>query len=153
MPSESLDKRLDSELKEALKARDALKVSVIRMIKASLKNKAIEKMAPLTDDDTLSVLSSFAKQRRESIEQFTAAGRTDLAGKEEKELQIVQSYLPRQLSPQEIDDIIRSAISECGASSPNDMGKVMKIVSPKTKGTADGKIVSQRVKELLSSHS
>jgi len=153
VPSESLDKRLDSELKEALKARDALKVSVIRMIKASLKNKAIEKMAPLTDDDTLSVLSSFAKQRRESIEQFTAAGRTDLAGKEEKELQIVQSYLPRQLSPQEIDDIIRSAISECGASSPNDMGKVMKIVSPKTKGTADGKIVSQRVKELLSSHS
>ena len=153
MPSESLDKRLDAELKEALKARDELKVSVIRMIKASLKNKAIEKMAPLTDDDILSVLSHFAKQRRESIEQFTAAGRTDLAGKEEKELQIVQTYLPQQLSPQEIDDIIRSAISECGASSPNDMGKVMKIVSPKTKGTADGKIVSRRVKELLSSHS
>ena len=144
--------RLDSELKEALKAKDDLKVSVIRMIKASLKNKSIEKMSALTDDDILSVLSHFAKQRRESIEQFTAAGRTDLAGKEEKELQIVRTYLPQQLSPQEIDDIIRSAISECGASSPNDMGKVMKIVSPKTKGTADGKIVSQRVKELLSSH-
>ncbi len=151
VPEETV-KRLDAELREALKSRNELKVSVIRMIKASLKNKSIEKMGTLTDDDMLSVLSSLAKQRSESIEQFSSAGRTDLAEKEKKELEIIQTYLPRQLSPQEIDDIIRSAISECGASSPNDIGKVMKIVSPKTKGTADGKIVSQRVKELLSSH-
>lgn len=142
--------KLDAELKEALKSKDELKVSVIRMIKASLKNKSIEKMGTLTDDDILSVLSSMAKQRRESIEQFTSAGRADLAEKEKKELEIVQSYLPKQLSLQEIDEIIRSAIKECNASSSGDMGKVMKIVAPKTKGVADGKVVSQRVKELLS---
>jgi uncharacterized protein YqeY len=142
--------KLDAELKEALKSGDELKVSVIRMIKASLKNKSIEKMGILTDDDILSVLSSMAKQRRESIEQFASAGRTDLAEKEKKELEIVQSYLPKQLSLQEIDEIIRSAIKECNASSPGDMGKVMKIVTPKTKGTADGRVVSERVKELLS---
>ncbi len=146
----SVIERLDIELREALKSRDELKVSVIRMIKASLKNKSIEKMGALTDDDVLSVLSSLAKQRRESIEQFTSAGRMDIADKEKKELEIVQTYLPKQLSPQEIDEIILAAIKECSASSTSDMGKVMKIVTPKTKGAADGKIVSQRVKELLS---
>ncbi|MCL4536301.1 MAG: GatB/YqeY domain-containing protein [Nitrospirae bacterium] len=146
----NITERLDAELKEALKSRDDLRVSVIRMVKASLKNKSIEKMGTLTDDDTLSVLSSLAKQRRESIEQFEKAGRTDLSEKEKKELEIIQSYLPKQLSPQEIDEIILSAIKECNATSLNDMGKVMKIVTPKTKGVADGKIVSQRVKELLS---
>lgn len=144
----------DKDLKEALKSRDELKISVIRMIKASLKNKSIEKMGTLTDDDILSVLSSLAKQRRESIEQFSAAGRTDLAEKEKKELEIIQTYLPKQLSPQELDEIILSAIKECNAelsnNMANDIGKVMKIVAPKTKGAADGKIVSQRVRELLS---
>lgn len=146
----SVIERLDIELREALKSRNELKVSVIRMIKASLKNKSIEKMGALTDDDVLSVLSSLAKQRRESIEQFTSAGRMDIADKEKKELEILQTYLPKQLSPQEIDEIILAAIKECSASSTTDMGKVMKIVIPKTKGAADGKVVSQRVKELLS---
>ncbi len=141
--------KLDAELKEALKSRDELKVSVIRMTKSSLKNKSIEKMATLTDDDILSVLSSLAKQRRESIEQFSLAGRTDLAEKEKKELEIIQTYLPKQLSSEELDEIILFAIKECNAVSPNDMGKVMKIVAPKTKGAADGKIVSQKVRELL----
>ncbi len=144
-----LDK-FDTELKEALKAGDALKLSVIRMLKASLKNKSIEKMGNLTDEDILSVLSSQAKQRKESIEQFTAAGRISLAEKEKKELEIIQSYLPSQLSLDELDSIILSAIQECGASSSNDIGKVMKIIMPKTKGVADGKIVNQRVRELLS---
>jgi uncharacterized protein YqeY len=143
----------DKDLKEALKSRDELKISVIRMIKASLKNKSIEKMGTLTDDDILSVLSSLAKQRRESIEQFSAGGRMDLAEKEKKELEIIQTYLPKQLSPQELDTIILSAIKECNAelsnNMANDMGQVMKIVTPKTKGAADGKIVSQRVRELL----
>jgi uncharacterized protein YqeY len=146
----SVIERLDIELKEALKSRDELKVSVIRMIKASLKNKSIEKMGALTDDDVLSVLSSLAKQRRESIEQFTLAGRMDIASKEKKELEILQTYLPKQLSLQEIEEIILAAIKECSASSPSDMGKVMKIVTSKTKGAADGKVISQRVKELLS---
>lgn len=144
----------DKDLKEALKSRDELKTSVIRMIKASLKNKSIEKMGVLTDDDILSVLSSLAKQRRESIEQFSAGGRMDLVEKEKKELEIIQTYLPKQLSPQELDTIILSAIKECNAelsnNMANDMRKVMKIVTPKTKGATDGKIVSQRVRELLS---
>jgi uncharacterized protein YqeY len=146
----ALTEQLDRELKEALKSKDDLKVSVIRMIKASLKNKAIEKMSPLTSDDEISVLSYLAKQRRESIEQFTLAGRTDLAEKEKKELEIIQSYLPKQLSQEEIDEIIYSAIKECNATSASDMGKVMKIVAPKIRGVADGKAVSERVKELLS---
>lgn len=141
--------RIDLDLKEALKSRDELKLSVIRMIKASLKNRSIEKMGALTDDDVISVLSSMVKQRRDSIEQFSSAGRKDLAEKEEKELKIIQSYLPEQLSPQEIDSIIISAINESGAKSHNDIGKVMKLVIPKIKGAADGKLVNQRVKELL----
>lgn len=146
----SIVEQLDKEFKEALKSRNELKVSVIRMIKASLKNKSIEKMAPLTEDDEVAVLSSLAKQRRESIEQFTLAGRTDLVEKEKKELEIIQSYLPKQLTAEEIDNIILSAIKESNASSQSDMGKVMKIVAPKIKGVADGKVVSERVKELLS---
>lgn len=141
--------RLDAELKEALKSKDELKLSTIRMIKASLKNKSIEKMGALVDDDIISVLSSMAKQRRESIEQFSSAGRSDLAEKEKKELYIIQSYLPEQLSQNALDEIILSAIKECGASSPNDFGRVMKIIMPRIKGAADGKAVSQRVKELL----
>jgi uncharacterized protein YqeY len=144
---------LNTVLKEALKSRDDLKVSVIRMIKASLKYKEIEKMSSLTDDEILSVLSTLAKQRRESIEQFSAAGRNDLANKEAEELKIIQSYLPKQLSPAELDDIIRSAISTSGASTLNDLGKVMKVLMPKVKGLADGKIMNQRVKELLASAS
>jgi uncharacterized protein YqeY len=140
---------LNAVLKEALKSRDDLKVSVIRMIKASLKYKEIEKMSSLTDAEILSVLSTLAKQRRESIEQFSAAGRTDLADKETKELEIIRSYLPNQLSLSELDDIIRSAISESGATTLNDLGKVRKVLMPKVKGVADGKIVNLRVKEVL----
>lgn len=147
---DNIPQRLDTELKEALKARDELKLSVVRMIKASLKNRSIEKTAPLTDDEVIAVLSTMAKQRRESIEQFAKAGRMELVEKEKRELEILHSYLPAQLSPEEIDGIIRAAIAETGASSAGDMGKVMKIVSPKTKGLADGKAVNQRVKELLS---
>jgi uncharacterized protein YqeY len=140
---------LNAVLKEALKSRDDLKVSVIRMIKASLKYKETEKMSGLTDAEILSVLSTLAKQRRESIEQFSAAGRTDLADREAEELKIIQSYLPKQLSLAELDDIIRSAISESKASTLNDLGKVMKVLMPKVKGVADGKMVNLRVKELL----
>ncbi len=146
---ETIPQRLDAELKEALKSHNELKLSVVRMLKASLKNKEIEKMGPLSPEEIISVLSSMAKQRRDSIEQFAAAGRSDLAEKETRELEIVLSYLPAQLSPEELDRIIRFAIMECSASSPGDIGKVMKIVAPLTKGTADGKVVNHRVKELL----
>lgn len=146
---DTFPQRLNAELKEALKSRNELKVSVIRMIKASLKNKEIDKMGPLSDGEIISLLSSMAKQRKESIEQFSAAGRSDLADKETKELEILRAYLPAQLSSEDLDRIIRSAIEECHASGPGDMGKVMKIVMTQTKGAADGKIINQRVKELL----
>jgi uncharacterized protein YqeY len=142
---------LNSALKEAMKSRDEVRVSAIRMMKASLKNKGIEKMGNLSDEDVLQVLSTLAKQRRESIEQFSAAGRTELAEKESRELEIITAYLPKQLSPEELDEVIRSAISESGAKSAGDMGKLMKVLMPKVKGAADGKIVNQRVRELLGS--
>lgn len=138
------------ELKEALKAREEVKLSTLRMIKASLKNKEIEKMAALTDEEIVAALSTMAKQRRESVEQYAAAGRTDLASREEQELSIILSYLPKQLSKEELDGLIRAAIQEIGAVSANDIGKVMKVIAPKVKGAADGKAVNQRVRELLS---
>lgn len=142
---------LNTALKEALKSRDDVRVSVVRMMKASLKNKEIEKMGNLSDEDVLQVLSTLAKQRRESIESFTAGGRIELAEKEAKELEILQTYLPKQLSPEELDAVIREAISESGAKAANEIGKVMKLLSPRVKGAADGKVVNQRVKELLGS--
>lgn len=145
----SVQEQLDADLKAALKSRDELRVSVIRMIKASLKNKAIEKMADLNPDDVVSVLSSLSKQRRESIEQYSAVGRHDLAERETIELQILTAYLPRQLSPEEIDHLVRESLAECGAASPNDAGKVMKCLMPKLRGRADGRAVNLRVRELL----
>ncbi|MCL5022100.1 MAG: GatB/YqeY domain-containing protein [Nitrospirae bacterium] len=145
----SLLKRFDDDLKEALKAADRGKVSILRMVKAAVKNKQIEKGRELTDDEVLSVLSSMVKQGRESMEQFTAAGRIDLAGKEEREVAILQGYLPAQLTREEIDGIIIEAVRETSAGGPQDMGKVMRLVMPRLKGAADGKYVNQRVRELL----
>lgn len=147
----SLLKRCDEDLKVAMKAADKLKVSVLRMAKSSVKNKQIDKGRELTDDEILAVLSSMIKQRRESIEQYTKAARMDLAQNEEQEVAIIQTYMPRQFSYDEIDKIIQSAIDESSAKGGQDMGKVMRIVMPKITGVADGKYVSQRVKELLAS--
>lgn len=147
----SLLKRFDDDLKEALKAAESAKVSILRMAKATVKNKQIEKGRELTDDEIVSVLSSMVKQGRESMEQFTKAGRMDLARKEEQEVAILQSYMPQQLSHDELDRIISDAIQEASARTPQDMGKVMRILMPRVKGVADGKYVNQRVKELLES--
>jgi hypothetical protein len=141
----------DADLKEALKARDHLRLSVIRMIKASVKNREIEKMSNLSDEEIVSVLTSLAKQRRESIEHFLAAGRTDLAEKEKSELDVITRYLPEQLSPEDLDKLIQAAMKECDASSPNDVGKVMKLLMPRVIGIADGQTVNRRVRELLAS--
>lgn len=145
----SLLQKLDDDLKVAMKASEGLKVSVLRMSKAALKNRQIEKGDVLSDEEILSVLAGLAKQRRESIEQFSKGGREDLAEKERQELSILQSYLPQQLTPEEIDRIIVETIKEASAGGAKDMGKIMRLVMPRMKGAADGKIVSQRVKELL----
>src|SRR5512143_4217525 len=120
----SLLKRFDDDLKQALKASERSKVSVIRMVKAMVKNAKIEKGRELGDVEILSVLSTMAKQRRESIEQFKKGGRADLVQNEEQELSILQSYMPQQLTHDEIEKMIRDAIRESSAVGAQDMGKV-----------------------------
>ena len=145
----SLLEKIDGDLRSAMKASDSLKVSVLRMAKAAIKNRQIDFGKELSDDDIIPVLSTLAKQRRESIEQFSKGGRQDLADKESLELAILQSYLPEQITPEELDRIVREAIKESSAAGAKDMGKVMRLVMSRTKGAADGRLVSQRVTELL----
>jgi uncharacterized protein len=141
--------KLDDDLKSSLKASDKLRLSVVRMAKAAIKNRQIDKGSELSDDDIIAVLTTLAKQRRESIEMFAKGGREDLAEQERQELGILHSYLPQQLTPEELDSIILEAIRESSVQGTQDMGKVMRLIMPKVKGVADGKIVNQRVKELL----
>lgn len=147
----SLLDRLSTELKESLKAGNQLKLGVIRLLKSSIKNKEIEKMSPLTDEEIIGVISSAVKQRREAIEQFKKGNREDLVQKETSEIEILQTFLPQQLSDEEIMNEVRTVIKEAGASSPKDMGKVMKILIPRIKGRADGSKVSSLVKEIMES--
>ncbi|NOY63922.1 MAG: GatB/YqeY domain-containing protein [Nitrospirae bacterium] len=140
---------IEADLRESLKSANKTKVSVLRMIKASIKNREIDKGSPLTDEEIIEVLVSLVKQRRESIEEFRRAGRNDLVKQEEEELSILQSYMPEQLSEEELVNLIRAAIEEAGATSPRDMGKVMKLIMPRVKGRADGKVVNQKVREIL----
>lgn len=143
--------RFDEDLKRAMKASESTKVSVLRMLKAALKNRQIEEGRELTDDETIKVVSNFVKRGRDSVEQFSKAGRADLVKKEEDEIAVLQSYLPEQLGSEDLDRIIKEAIRESSAMSAQDMGKVMRILMPKIKGIADGKYVNNRVKELLES--
>lgn len=145
----SLAERMVNDLKESLKARDANRTSILRMVKAAMKNMEIEKGGPLAEEEVQALLRTFVKRARESIEQFSKAGRTELADKEKEELAIIQQYLPQQLAGEEIKKIIKDVISETGASGPRDMGKVMKAVMARTRGQADGKLVNNFVKEML----
>ena len=145
----TLLQRLDGDLKTALRESDKLKLSAIRMVKAAVKNQQIEKGRDLSDEEIQSVISTLAKQRRESIEQFSKGGRQDLADQERRELAVLQSYMPEQLSLAQLDKIILQAIQESSAEGEKDMGKVMKVLMPRIRGVADGKIVNGRVKELL----
>ncbi len=145
----SLLQRFDADLKAALKESDKLKLSVIRLVKAAAKNRQIDQGHELSDEEVLAVMATLAKQRRESIEQFSMGGRTDLAEQEKKELAILQSYMPAQLPPEELDRIILEAIQESGAKDEKEIGKVMRVLMPRIKGVADGKAVNLRVRELL----
>ncbi len=145
----SLLQKLDADLKSALKGSDKLTVSVIRLLKASVKNQQIDRGHELSDEEVLAVIATMAKQRRESIEQFLLGGRTDLAEQEKRELEVLQSYMPAQLSHEELDRIILEAVRESGAKDEKEIGKVMRILMPKIKGVADGKAVNSRVRELL----
>ena len=144
-----LKERLKADMKEAMKAKDKVKLSTIRMINSLIKNAEIEKRGELTDEEIIQLLMKYAKQRKESIEMYEKGGRQDLVEKEKAELAVVESYLPKQMSEEEIREIVKQTIEEVGASSVKDMGKVMKAVMPKVKGRADGSVVNRIVKELL----
>jgi uncharacterized protein len=142
--------KLNEEMVTAAKSKDKVRLSAIRMLKTALHNKEINLMRPLNESEVLQVLSSMIKQRKDSIEQFAKGGRTDLVEKEEAELKVVQEFMPAQMSEDEVDSLIKKAIEEAGAVSIKEMGKVMKILMPKLTGTADGKMVSEKVKVFLS---
>ncbi len=145
----TLKERLNSDMKEALKAHETARLSAIRMIISAYRNKEIDSRKDLDDEGILSVLSTAAKQRRESIEQYEKAGRKDLVDKETAELNVIQSYMPQQMGREEIEALVKEAVSESGAKGPADMGKVMKVLMPKVKGRADGRLVNELVKAAL----
>lgn len=147
----SIKGKVESEMIVAAKAKDKLTLSALRMIKTALHNREIDLKRELNDTEMLQLLSSLAKQRNDSIEQFKKGGRTDLVEKEEAELKIIQGFMPEQMSEADVSAEIDRAIADVGATGAKDMGKVMKVVMPKLTGKADGKLVSELVKKKLTS--
>ena len=146
----SLSKQIVSDLTASMKAQDASRTSTLRMVKAAMMNRQIEKGAELDDEEMGKLLRSLVKQRRDSVEQYEKGGRQDLADKEKSEIQVIESYLPQAASPEEIEAAVAAAIAESGASSMKDMGKVMKSVQAALAGkNADGRMVSEIVKSKL----
>ena len=151
----SIKKRLDTDMKDAMKKGDQQRLGCIRMLKSKLQEREVALRSKygtdylITDEEALSVISTYAKQRRDSIESYRKGGRDDLVAAEEAELAIVTDYLPRQLSADELRGMIQEAITESGAQTIKDLGQVMRLVVPQTKGAADGKLVNQLVRELL----
>ncbi len=141
--------KLADDMKAAMKAGDALRVSVIRLVRSEVRNAEIAKGAPLTEDEVMQVVAKEAKRRREAIEQFRKGNRADLVEKETAELQILSQYLPEQLDQAEVVRIAREVISELQAASKSDKGKVMSVLMQRVRGRADGKLVSQIVDSLL----
>jgi uncharacterized protein YqeY len=149
----TLQQRVDSDLKEAMRAKDATKLGVLRMLKSALKYAAIAKSgaeAELSDVETVQVIRKQAKQRQDSIESFEKGGRAELADKEKEELAILNTYLPQGMSPDELAKVVREAIAELGATSKAQMGAVMKALQVKTSGRVDGKTLSAEVQKQLS---
>lgn len=146
----SLLEQLDQDMKSALKNKEKAKLSTIRMLRASIKKVEIDKKHQLSDDEVLEVIAREIKQRRDSLSEYEKAGREDLAQKEREEIEILESYLPEQLSEEELRALVRQVIQEVGASSKADMGKVMGAIMPKVKGRADGRLVNRLVQEALS---
>jgi uncharacterized protein YqeY len=136
---------------EAMRARDELRRDTLRMAIAALYNAEKAARRPLTNDESLAVLSREIKTRSESVEAYTRGGRVDLAAKEEREIGILSEFLPPQLGSEELDAMVEAAVAEVGATSPRDLGRVMKVLSPQIRGRADGRVVSERVQRRLGS--
>ncbi len=150
MSQETLKQRLDTDMKESMRAKDKDRLGTVRLILAAVKQREVDERIVLDDSQVLAVLEKMVKQRRDSITQFEAAGRTDLAAKEKYELELIQSYMPAQLSDAEVDAIIEQTIAATGASSAKDMGKVMGPLKAQLQGRADMGAVSARLKARLS---
>ena len=145
----TIKEQLDTAMKDAMRAKDSLTLNAIRMVKTAIKNKEIELITQLDDQGVIGVMSTLAKQRKESAVAFREGNRLELAEKEEKELQVILTFLPQQMDEAAIKTIIEEVVAEVGATSAKDMGKVMKILTPKTTGRADGRLVSELVKARL----
>jgi uncharacterized protein YqeY len=147
----SLEQKITDDIATAMKAKDAGRLSTLRMLKAALMNKGVEKNRALEAGEEVQVVSMLVKQRRDSIEQFTKGGRVDLADKERTEIGFLEAYLPPAVSPEELAQAVAQAVSETGATGPKDMGKVMKAVMAQFAGkTVDGKAVNELVRARLS---
>ena len=147
----SLKHKIEQDATEALKSRDSLRLSVLRMLKSDIRYKEIEKGSELPEDEVLSVLSSAIKRRKDSIQQFEKGGREDLVSREKDELAVILRYMPEQMTEEELSSIINQTISEENATGPSDLGRVMKQIMSKVRGRADGKRVNQLVSSQLQS--
>ena len=148
----SIQEKIQSQMTDAMRNKDQLRLSVLRMMKTAVKNKEIDKMKPLDENEVVAVLNTLVKQRKDSVEQFRKGAREELAQKEEAEIKIIEEYLPAAASEDDIRKAIDEAVQETGAASMKDMGKVMKAALARLAGkSADGSRVSQMVKEKLSS--
>ena len=149
----TISERITQDITAAMKARQEHRLSTLRMVKSAIKNKEIDKRAPLDDQEAMAILNTLIKQRKDSVEQFTKGGRQELADKEAAEIVIIEGYLPKAAGAEEITSVVRTAISEMGSPTMKDMGTVMKNAMAKfaAAGTrVDGKVVSETVKKLLS---
>ena len=146
----SLKERITGDMTAAMKARDAARLSTLRMVKAAVQNREIEKGGELTDEELTKLLQSLVKQRRDSVEQYEKAGRAELAEKERAEIAVIEEYLPRAASREEIEEAVAAAVAETGATSMKEMGAVMKAAQARLAGrNADGRAVSEAVKRKL----
>ena len=145
----SLDEKLGEDLKTSMKAGDALKTAVLRLLKTRVKEASVAKREALSDDEILKIVMSESKKRKEAIELFEQGGRGDLASREKQEIEILETYLPPKLTDEELKALVSEAVAEVDAKDPRDLGKVMKVLMPKVTGRSDGSEVSKLVKDLL----
>ena len=145
----SLKQKLQEDLKSSMKNKDNTKKSVVTLIRASIKQFEVDNRVELDDSQVIDIIAKLLKQTKDSLNEFKKAGREDLATQAEAEIEVLKEYLPQQLSEEELNEIVISTISEVGATSMKDMGKIMSVVRPKVKGRADGKLINELVKANL----
>ena len=145
----SLKEKLQEDLKSSMRNKDTVRKSVVTLIRASIKQYEVDNRVELGDDEIIDIISKQLKQRTDALEEFAKANREDLVKETESEIEVLKEYLPQQLSEEELNEIVKSTISEVGATSMKDMGKIMAAIKPKTKGRADGKLINKLVKANL----